>query len=96
MLRKKELIVLLLLSFGGLATVHVLWFFLMVPWVGVQCVTAVFSDHTHLLFLNQFSVLSTYLLSVYLVVSHYGLQLVQWTTMEMTEIALFVIIFGIG
>ena len=26
----------------------VLWFFLTVPWVGLQCVIVVFPDHTHL------------------------------------------------
>ena len=31
-------------------TVSVLWLFLMVPWVGLQCVIVVFPDHTHLLF----------------------------------------------
>ena len=30
--------------------VYVLWFFLTVPWVGLQCVTVVFPDHTYLLF----------------------------------------------
>ena len=27
--------------------VSVLWLFLMVPWIGRQCVSVVFSDHTH-------------------------------------------------
>ena len=31
-------------------TVSVLWLFLTVPWVGLQCVIVVFPDHTHLLF----------------------------------------------
>ena len=35
--RKRELINLLLLSFGCLATVNVPWFFLTVSWVGLQC-----------------------------------------------------------
>ena len=30
-------------------TVCVLWLFLTVPWVGLQCVIVVFPDHTHLL-----------------------------------------------
>ena len=30
--------------------VGVLWLFLAVPWVALQCVIVVFSDHTHLLF----------------------------------------------
>ena len=33
-----------------LVTVYVLLFFLTVPWVGLQCVIVVFSDHTNLLF----------------------------------------------
>ena len=32
-----------------LATVNVLWLFLTVSWVGLQCVSVVFPDHTHLL-----------------------------------------------
>ena len=31
-------------------TVYVLWLFLTVPWVDLQYVIVVFSDHTHLLF----------------------------------------------
>ena len=31
-------------------TVSVLWLFLTVPWVGLQCVLVVFPDHTHLRF----------------------------------------------
>ena len=30
-------------------TINVLWLFLTVPWVGLQCVIVVFPDHTHLL-----------------------------------------------
>ena len=30
--------------------ISVLWLFLMVPWVGLQCVIVVFPDHIHLLF----------------------------------------------
>ena len=48
--RKRELVALLLLSYGYLVTVNVLWLFLMVQWVGLQCVIVVFPDHTHLLF----------------------------------------------
>ena len=40
---------LLLLSFRCLVTANVLWPFLTVPWVGLQCVIVVFSDHTHFL-----------------------------------------------
>ena len=38
--------------------VGVLWPFLTVPWVGLQCVIVVFPDHTHLLFYKQTSRLS--------------------------------------
>ena len=48
--RKREVVALLLLSYGCLVTVNVLRYFLTVPWVGLQCVIVVFSDHTHLLF----------------------------------------------
>ena len=47
--RKRELVALLLLSLGCLVTVYVLRLFRSVPWVGLQCVTKVFSDYTHLL-----------------------------------------------
>ena len=48
--RKRELSALLLLSFGCLATINILWLFLTVPLVGLQFVIVVLSDHTHLLF----------------------------------------------
>ena len=47
--RKRELVALPLLSFRCLVAVNVLWFFLMVPWVGLQYVIVVFPDLTHLL-----------------------------------------------
>ena len=46
---KRELVALLLLSYGCLVTVNVLWVFLTAPWVGLQCVIVVFPDHTHFL-----------------------------------------------
>ena len=45
--RKRELVALLLLSVGCQVTVNVLWFFLTVPWVGLQCVIVVIPGHTH-------------------------------------------------
>ena len=48
----RKLVALLLLSFRCLFTINVLWFFLTVPWVGLQYVIVVFPDHTHFLF-NQ-------------------------------------------
>ena len=50
--RKKVLIALLLLSYGCLVTVNVLWLFLMAPWVGLRCLIVVFLDHTHLIFFS--------------------------------------------
>ena len=48
--RKRKLGALLLMSYRCIVTINVLWLFLMVPWVGLQCVIVVFPDHTHLLF----------------------------------------------
>ena len=45
--RKSKLVALLLLSYK--CSVNVLWLFLTVPWVGLQCVIVVFPDHTHFL-----------------------------------------------
>ena len=50
--RKRKLVALLLLSYRCIATINVLWLFLMVPLVGLQCVIVVFPDHTHLLFVG--------------------------------------------
>ena len=46
---KRELVALLILSSWCL--VIDVWLFIAVPWVGLQFVIVVFSDHTHLLFL---------------------------------------------
>ena len=46
--RKRKLFALLLLSYRCIVYVNVLWLFLTVPWVGLQCVIVVFPDHTHL------------------------------------------------
>ena len=51
--RKRKLVALLLLSYRFIV-INVLWLFLAVLWVGLQCVTVVFPDHTHLL-LSLFS-----------------------------------------
>ena len=32
--RKRKLVALLLLSYGGIVTINVLWLFLTVPWIG--------------------------------------------------------------
>ena len=47
--RKRKLVTLLVLSYSRIVAINVLWLFLMVPWVGLQCVIVVFPDHTHLL-----------------------------------------------
>ena len=52
LLGKRELAA--LLSLFSWCLVIVLWLFLSVPWVCLQLVIVVFSDHTHLLFLVQF------------------------------------------
>ena len=44
---KRELAALLCLSAWCRVTVIVLWLFITVPWVGLQCVIVVFPDHTH-------------------------------------------------
>ena len=44
---KRELVA--LLSLSSWCLVIVVWFFLAVPWVFLQFVIVVFSDHTHLL-----------------------------------------------
>ena len=46
--RKRKLVALLLLSYRCVVYVNVLWLFLTVLWVGMQCVIVVFSDFTHL------------------------------------------------
>ena len=63
--RKRELVVLLLLSYGCLFTVNILSLFLMEPWVGMRYVIVIFPDHTNLdFFLPKCSNLSK-LLVVY-------------------------------
>ena len=49
-LKRKRKLALLLLSYRCLVAVNVLWLFLAVMWVGLQCVIVVFPDHTHLFF----------------------------------------------
>ena len=49
MTRKRELVVLLLLAFGCIVTVNVLWLFLTVSRVGLQYVILAFPDHSLLL-----------------------------------------------
>ena len=48
--RKRKLVALLLLSYRCIVTINVLWLFVTLPLVGLQCVIVVFPDHTHLLF----------------------------------------------
>ena len=50
---KRELVALLSLSFWCL--VIVVWLFLAVPWICLQFVIVVFTDHTHLLFWYPFT-----------------------------------------
>ena len=62
----KGLVALLYVSSRCLVTVSGLWLFLTVPWVGLQCVILVFSDHTSLLFLTNINNTSVRLLFVLL------------------------------
>ena len=45
-LKKRKLVALLLLFYRCIVTINVLWLFLTVLWVGLQCVILVFPDHT--------------------------------------------------
>ena len=54
--RKRKLVASLLLSYRCIVYVNVLWLFLMVPWVGLQCVIVVFPDHTPLPYGYSYSV----------------------------------------
>ena len=45
--RKRKLVAFLLLSYRCNATINILWLFPKVPLVDLQCVIAVFPDHTH-------------------------------------------------
>ena len=48
--RKRKLVAFLLLSYRCSVTINVLWLFLTVSSVGLQCVIVVFPDHTQLRF----------------------------------------------
>ena len=48
--RARMLVALLFLSYICIVTINVLWLFLIVPRVGLQCVIVVFPDDTHLHF----------------------------------------------
>ena len=48
-----RLVVLLLLSYRCIVTITVLWLYLAVPWVGLQCVIVVFPDHIHFFFIYK-------------------------------------------
>ena len=64
--RKRKLVALLLLSYRCIVTINVLWLFVTVLWVGLQCVIVVFPDHTVNLVLvrtvknNYFSLCTNY------------------------------------
>ena len=53
LMRKRKLGALHNFSYRCIVTINVLWLFLAVRWVGLQCVTVVFPDHTHLLFVSS-------------------------------------------
>ena len=50
---ERKLVALLLLSYRCIVTIKVLWLFLTVSWVGLQCVIVVFPDHTYYFSLNK-------------------------------------------
>ena len=52
--RKRKLVALILLSYRCIVAISVLWLFLTVLQVGLQCAIVVFPDHTHLPFANIF------------------------------------------
>ena len=58
LMRKSELVA--LLSLSSWCLVIVVWLFLAVSWVGLQCVIVVFPDHTHLLFAFMYMSLLVY------------------------------------
>ena len=49
---KRKLVALLLLSYRFSVTIYVMWLFLTVPLVCLQCVVVIFPDHTHLHFVK--------------------------------------------
>ena len=51
-LEKRKLVALgfFFLSYRCIVTINVIWLFLTVPWVGLQYVIVLFTDHTHLFF----------------------------------------------
>ena len=51
---KRKLVDLLLLSYKCIVSINVMWLFVRMAWVDLQCVTAEFSYHTHLLFALYF------------------------------------------
>ena len=67
--RKRKLVALLLLSYRCIVIINVLWHFLKVPWVGLQYVIVVLTDHTHLLFVlyctKKISSLHLYTIQLY-------------------------------
>ena len=51
--RKRKLVALLSLSYMCIVTITVLWLFLTVPWIGLQCVILVIPDHTYMYLLFE-------------------------------------------
>ena len=47
---KRELVALFCLSSLCIVIIIIMWLFLLVPCIGLQCVIVVYPDHTHLLF----------------------------------------------
>ena len=47
LISNRKVVALLLLSYRCIVAINVLYLFLTMPWVGLQCVIVVFADHTY-------------------------------------------------
>ena len=72
--RKRKPVALLLLSYRCIVTINVLWLFLTVPCVGLQCVIVVFPDHTHFLTIvvKVISILLDFCCNLHMKGNHFG------------------------
>ena len=68
-MRKRELVALLCLSSWCLMTVIVMWLVLMVPLIGLQCVTVVFPDYNHFFLMETVRSIHVFILPSFLAAS---------------------------
>ena len=73
---KRELVA--LLSLSSWCLVIVVWLFIAVPWVGLQCMIGVLPDHTRLRFIACLKVMSVYFI-VYFSKIKLDVLLLSWT-----------------